>query len=80
MLKADRESKSQRRDDEYEGFKRFCAVSKHDEFKFDIPESLTKCKNDYFNKYVPKKIYKKAFWLKTQSLLIFIHPERWMNL
>ena len=27
-----------------------------------------------------KNIYRKAFQLKTQFLLVFIHPERWMNL
>ena len=42
-------------------FKKFCAVPKHDEFKWDIPENLTKYTNDDFHKFIPEKIYKKAF-------------------
>ena len=50
-----------KRDNEYADFKKFHAVPKHDEFKWDIPENLTKYTNDDFHKFIPEKIYKKAF-------------------
>lgn len=60
-LEADSEKVSVKRDNEYADFKKFHAVPKHDEFKWDIPENLTKYTNDDFHKFIPEKIYKKAF-------------------
>ena len=42
---------SEKVDDEYAYFKRFLAVPKHKEFKWDIPENLVKYTNDHFNKF-----------------------------
>ena len=40
-LNADNETVvSEKEDDEYADFKEFCAVAKHDEFKFELPEHL----------------------------------------
>ena len=61
-LEADSESEvSGKRDNEYADFKKFHAVPKHDEFKWDISENLTMYTNDDFHKFIPEKIYRKAF-------------------
>ena len=55
-LEADSESEfSEKEDDEYADFKRFRAVTKHNEFKWDLPEYLAKYTNDHFNKFTPEK-------------------------
>ena len=65
-LEADSESGvSGKRDDEYADFKKFHAFPKHGEFKWGIPENLIKYTIDDFHKFIPEKIYKKAFWFKT---------------
>ena len=41
-------------DDEYVNFKGFRAVSKHNQFKWDLPENVAKYTNDHFNKFIPE--------------------------
>ena len=55
-LNADNETVvSEKEDDEYADFKKFRAVAKHDEFKFDLPENLAQYTNDHFNKFIQEK-------------------------
>ena len=55
-LNADNETEvSEKEDDEYADFKKFRAVAKHDEFKFDLPENLAQYTNDHFNKFIQEK-------------------------
>ena len=82
-LEANSESEfSEKEDDKYADFKRFRAVPKHDEFKWDPPENLTKYTNDHFNKFIPEKDLQESILVENpvQFLLIFIQLEIWMNL
>ena len=55
-FEADSESEvSEKRDGEYVDFKRFRTVPQHDEFKWDLPENLSKNTNDNFCKFIPEK-------------------------
>ena len=47
---------SEKRDDEYADFKRFRAVPKHNEFKWDFQENFAKYPNDRFNNFIPNFI------------------------
>ena len=78
-LEADSESEfSEKEDDEYADFKRFRAVPKHDEFKWDLPENLAKYTNDHFNKFIPEKDLQESI-LVENPVPLNLHPPRKMD-
>ena len=78
-LKADSESEfSEKEDDEYADFKRFRAVPKHDEFKWDLPENLAKYTNDHFNKFISEKDLQESILVKN-PVPLNLHPPRKMD-
>ena len=78
-FEADSESEfSEKEDDEHADFKRFRAVPKNDEFKWDLPESLAKYANDHLSKFVPEKDLQESILVKN-PVLLNLHPRRKMN-
>ena len=78
-LEANSESEfSEKEDDEYADFKRFRAVPKHDEFKWDLPENLAKYTNDHFNKFIPEKDLQESI-LAENPVPLILHPPRKMD-
>ena len=69
---------SEKEDDEYADFKRFRAVPKHDEFKWDLPENLAKYTNDHFNKFIPEKDLQESI-LVENPVPLNLHPPRKMD-
>ena len=65
-------------EDEYADFKRFRAVPKHDEFKWDLPENLAKYTNDHFNKFIPEKDLQESI-LAENPVPLILHPPRKMD-
>ena len=75
-LETDREKEfSEKGDDEYADFKRFCAVPKHDKFKWDLPENLAKYTNDHFNKFIPEQDLEEII-LVENPVPLNLHPLR----
>ena len=56
----------------------FRAVPKHDELKCNLPENLPKCKNDSFNKFIPKKDLQESILVGNPAPLNH-YPPRNMN-
>ena len=78
-LEADGKSEfSEKEDDKYADFKRFRAVPKHDEFKWDLPENLAKYTNDHFNKFIPEKDLQESI-LVENPVPLNLHPPRKMD-
>ena len=63
---------------EYADFKSFRAVPKHDEFKWDLPENLTKYKNDYFNKFIAEIDLQESISVEN-PVPLNLHPTRKMG-
>ena len=59
-------------------FKRFGAVPKHDEFKWNLPENLAKCTSDHFNKFIPKKDFQESALFENPAPLN-LHPPKKMD-
>ena len=79
MLDADSKREvSEKEDDEYVDFKRFYAVPKHEEFKWDLPETLAKYTNDHFNKFIPGKDLQGTILVENPGPLN-LHPPRKMD-
>ena len=73
-LEADSESESsEKENDEYADFKMFCAVLKHDEFKWDLPENLVKYTSDHFNKFITEKDLQEGILVK-KPVPLNLHP------
>ena len=69
---------SEKEHDEYSDFKRFGAVPKHDEFKWNLPENLAKCTSDHFNKFIPKKDFQESALVENPTPLN-LHPLKKMD-
>ena len=69
---------SEKGDDEYVDFKMFCAVPKHDKFKWDLSENLAKYTNDHFNKFIPDKDLQESI-LVENLVPLNLHPLRKMD-
>ena len=65
-------------DDEHADFKRFRAVLKHGEFKWDLPGNLAKYTNDHSNKFVPEKDLQESI-LVENTVPLNLHPPRRMD-
>ena len=81
MSRSTRDSESEvseKEHDEYADFKRFGAVPKHDEFKWNLPENLAKCTSDYFNKFIPKKDFQESALVENPAPLN-LHPPKKMD-
>ena len=64
-------------DDEHADFKRFRAVPRHDEFKWNLPQNLANYANDYFNKF-PEKDLQESILVKN-PVPLNPHPPRKMD-
>ena len=81
MSRSTRDSESEvseKEHDEYADFKRFGAVPKHDEFKWNLPENLAKCTSDHFNKFIPKKDFQESALVENPAPLN-LHPPKKMD-
>ena len=61
---------SKKGDDDYVDFKKFCAVPKLDEFKWDLPENLARYANDHFNKFIPENDSHEGIWFSQAATKI----------
>ena len=69
---------SEKGDDEYADFKRFCAVPKNDGFMWVHPENIGTYTNDHFNKFLPEKDLQESI-LDENQVSLNLHPPRKMH-
>ena len=69
---------SKKEDDVFAGFKRFRAVPRQDEFKWNLPENSAKYTNDNVNKFIPEKDSQESI-LVENPVSLNLHPPRKMD-